>query len=132
MFALQNPQVDIPKGTFLAILISTISYVAVIWILGACCVREATGSLGDVAADYLTNQLTFNTSGSEAMTSTVAAVAQNQYTYESIQNCTIPKVTCKYGLLHDYQVMSADIFTFLFGSMTDPFVVNIISQYQSL
>ena len=42
----QNPSVAIPKGTLLAIIISGISYLACLWLLGASVVRDASGKFG--------------------------------------------------------------------------------------
>ncbi|KAJ8303922.1 hypothetical protein KUTeg_017505 [Tegillarca granosa] len=42
---LKNAHKDIPKGTLLAILLSTIVYILVAWLLGGCILREATGLL---------------------------------------------------------------------------------------
>ena len=86
----------------IAILISTISYVGVIWLLGSCLVRDATGSLAVVAAQV----------GADNLTSVAATVVQNstsappQYTFTNIQNCSLAvDGSCKYGLMNDYQVI---------------------------
>ncbi|XP_041465000.1 solute carrier family 12 member 3-like [Lytechinus variegatus] len=52
---LQDAQKAIPKGTLLAILISTIIYVGLSWIIGGCMIREATGSIADVIAGNVTS-----------------------------------------------------------------------------
>lgn len=100
----QNPQVDIPKGTFLAILISTISYIAVVWILGATGMREATGPL---VYEFLSGQDLVNvtTTSQSIISSTVSMADQSEQTVNSIRNCSLAGGrVCKYGLLHDYQV----------------------------
>ncbi len=75
---LADPQEAIPKGTLLAILLTTIVYVGAVWMTGATCVREASGL---VAALLSTNES--------------APVASCQGT-----NGT----GCSYGLLHYAQV----------------------------
>ncbi|XP_065316812.1 solute carrier family 12 member 1-like isoform X2 [Gordionus sp. m RMFG-2023] len=45
---LKNAQKAIPKGTFLAILITTAVYLALIWMLGFSVIREASGKVSDL------------------------------------------------------------------------------------
>ena len=42
-FVTQNAQTAIPKGTLLAILVSTIVYILMAIVAGTCAVRDATG-----------------------------------------------------------------------------------------
>lgn len=49
-FALQDPQKSIPKGTILAIVITTGTYLLMVLICGATVARDATGDL-DMAFD---------------------------------------------------------------------------------
>ena len=65
----------VPKGTLLAILISTLVYVMLAWFVGSCVEREALGFVQEVLQNG-TNQ-------------TLASCAEQ---------------TCKYGLLNDFQV----------------------------
>ena len=65
----------VPKGTLLAVLISTLVYVMLAWFLGACVEREALGLVHDAV----------NT------------------TNGSIAPCVSQK--CQYGLLNDFQVL---------------------------
>ncbi|CAK1541996.1 unnamed protein product [Leptosia nina] len=51
---LKDPQKSIPKGTLLAILLTTISYVVIAVIAGWCVLRDASGSVADVATWNLT------------------------------------------------------------------------------
>ncbi|XP_023217503.1 solute carrier family 12 member 2-like [Centruroides sculpturatus] len=75
---LANPQHSIPKGTFLAIFISTLSYILFAVIAGATVYRDANG---------------------------VEFFAQNG-TVELIRNCSLAESGyCKYGLMNNYQVM---------------------------
>lgn len=46
---LKDPQKSIPKGTLLAILISTLTYVAMVLLTGATVMRDATGDAADMA-----------------------------------------------------------------------------------
>ena len=78
---LKDPQVAVPKGTLLAILITTISYVALVWVIGAT-------TLKDVA---------FICATAAAGNSTVNATA--------LPSC-VPEAN-KYGLLNDYKVCTS-------------------------
>lgn len=66
----------VPKGTLLAILISTLVYIMLAWFVGSCVEREALGFAPEVLQNS-TNQ-------------SLALCAEQQ---------------CKYGLLNDFQVM---------------------------
>lgn len=46
---LKDPQKSIPKGTLLAILISTLTYVVMVLVAGATVLRDATGEAADMA-----------------------------------------------------------------------------------
>ncbi|XP_053405857.1 solute carrier family 12 member 3-like isoform X2 [Mercenaria mercenaria] len=103
---LKNPQKDIPLGTFTAIAISTVSYIVVVWILGSCIVRDATGPLVAMAIDAVNSSETSSTMSSVLNSTPSMTVAKLQYTFENIQNCSLSaEGGCKYGLLNDYQVM---------------------------
>ncbi|KAL4227820.1 hypothetical protein ACF0H5_013257 [Mactra antiquata] len=97
---LKNPQKDIPLGTFLAIAISTVSYVIVVWMLGGCIVRDAAGPFVAMTTGVLSNTTTMSTPVSTVNTGML------EYTIDNIQNCTLATDgVCKYGLMNDYQVM---------------------------
>ncbi|KAB0800350.1 hypothetical protein PPYR_06090 [Photinus pyralis] len=51
---LKDPASSIPKGTLLALLISMISYVTFVFFAGAAAMRDASGSLADLANNTLT------------------------------------------------------------------------------
>ena len=74
---LKSVRKAVPKGTLLAILISTLVYIMLAWFVGACVEREALG-FAQGALQNSTNQ-------------TLASCAQQQ---------------CQYGLLNDFQVSS--------------------------
>ncbi|KAJ6664109.1 hypothetical protein lerEdw1_008324 [Lerista edwardsae] len=84
---LEDPQGAIPKGTMLAILITTIAYLAVGICVAACVVRDATGNLNDTVVSGM------NCNGSSA-----CALG---YDFSSCR--TEP---CGYGLMNNFQVMS--------------------------
>ncbi|XP_077514331.1 sodium chloride cotransporter 69 [Amblyomma americanum] len=72
---LADPQTSIPKGTYLAIIVTTISYVFFAIVAGCVAVREANG-----------------------------LPLVNGTTHEDVRNCTLTG-GCEYGLLFDSQVM---------------------------
>ncbi|XP_063782125.1 solute carrier family 12 member 1 isoform X1 [Pseudophryne corroboree] len=84
---LKDPQGAIPKGTMLAILITTIAYLAVAICAAACVVRDATGSMNDTVTSIL------QCNGSAACT-----LGYN------FSICETEK--CNYGLMNNFQVMS--------------------------
>ena len=73
---LKNVHKAVPKGTLLAILISTLVYVMLAWFVGACVEREALGLV-----HYAVNA-----------------------TNGSLASCMSQE--CQYGLLNDFQVLS--------------------------
>ncbi|XP_026529725.1 solute carrier family 12 member 2 isoform X2 [Notechis scutatus] len=84
---LADPQSAIPKGTLLAILITTIVYMGLAVSVGSCVVRDATGKLNDTIVNELTN--------------CTSAACRLNFDFSS---CETTK--CSYGLIHDFQVMS--------------------------
>ncbi|XP_064474714.1 solute carrier family 12 member 2-like [Ornithodoros turicata] len=73
---LADPQVAIPKGTYLAIIVTTISYVFFAFVAGSVTLREANG------------------------------IPPINITLSDIRNCTLTETgKCEYGLLFDSQVM---------------------------
>uniref|UniRef100_A0A670KGK9 Solute carrier family 12 member 1 n=1 Tax=Podarcis muralis TaxID=64176 RepID=A0A670KGK9_PODMU len=82
---LEDPQAAIPKGTMLAILVTTIAYVGVA--ISACVVRDATGNVNDTVVSGM------NCNGSSA-----CALG---YDFSSCKT-----QTCDYGLMNNFQVMS--------------------------
>uniref|UniRef100_A0A6I8P344 Solute carrier family 12 member 1 n=1 Tax=Ornithorhynchus anatinus TaxID=9258 RepID=A0A6I8P344_ORNAN len=86
---LEDPQDAIPKGTMLAILITTLVYIGVAICLGACVVRDATGSVNDT--------VTIGLSGA----CNGSAACGLGYDFSSCGSHG-----CRYGLMQDFQVMS--------------------------
>uniref|UniRef100_A0A8C3XTX4 Solute carrier family 12 member 2 n=1 Tax=Chelydra serpentina TaxID=8475 RepID=A0A8C3XTX4_CHESE len=84
---LADPQSAIPKGTLLAILITTLVYIGIAVSVGACVVRDATGNINNTIITELTNCTT--------------AACKLHFDFSSCQ-----KTTCHYGLMNNFQVMS--------------------------
>ncbi|XP_032618780.1 solute carrier family 12 member 1 isoform X1 [Chelonoidis abingdonii] len=84
---LEDPQAAIPKGTMLAILITTVAYLGVAICVAACVVRDATGNTNDTVVSGM------NCNGSSACTL--------GYDFSS---CKAQE--CRYGLMNNFQVMS--------------------------
>uniref|UniRef100_A0A8C0VAM3 Solute carrier family 12 member 2 n=1 Tax=Cyanistes caeruleus TaxID=156563 RepID=A0A8C0VAM3_CYACU len=87
---LADPQSAIPKGTLLAILITTLVYVGIAVSVGSCVVRDATGNVNDTIVTELTNCTT--------------AACKLNYDFSSCHSQAGPG--CHYGLMNNFQVMS--------------------------
>uniref|UniRef100_A0A803XTD8 Solute carrier family 12 member 2 n=1 Tax=Meleagris gallopavo TaxID=9103 RepID=A0A803XTD8_MELGA len=83
---LADPQSAIPKGTLLAILITTLVYMGIAVSVGTCVVRDATGNINNTIITELTNCTT--------------AACKLNYDFSSCQK------ECHYGLMNNFQVMS--------------------------
>ncbi|XP_075064081.1 solute carrier family 12 member 1 [Mixophyes fleayi] len=84
---LQDPQGAIPKGTMLAIFITTVAYLGVAICAAASVVRDATGSMNDTIT--------------AAMSCNASAACTLGYDFSI---CETQK--CSYGLMNNFQVMS--------------------------
>ncbi|XP_065774249.1 solute carrier family 12 member 2 [Muntiacus reevesi] len=84
---LADPQSAIPKGTLLAILITTLVYIGIAVSVGSCVVRDATGNVNDTIVTELTN--------------CTSAACKLNFDFSSCE--TNP---CSYGLMNNFQVMS--------------------------
>ncbi|XP_054070318.1 solute carrier family 12 member 1 isoform X2 [Rissa tridactyla] len=84
---LKDPQSAIPKGTMLAILITTIAYIGVAICVASCVVRDATGSINDTIVPGM------SCNGSSACS----------LGYDFSRCASQP---CDYGLMNNFQVMS--------------------------
>ncbi|KAG1930719.1 solute carrier family 12 member 2 isoform X1 [Pimephales promelas] len=90
---LADPQLAIPKGTLLAILITGLVYIGVAISAGACIVRDATGIERN---DTLTG-----------IVNCTDAACKFGYDFNSCKQMVEGgKSPCKFGLHHDFQVMS--------------------------
>ena len=49
MYVFKDASHAIPKGTLLAILISTLTYIAMAWMAGSCVLRDAAGAMATMA-----------------------------------------------------------------------------------
>uniref|UniRef100_A0A671SQP9 Solute carrier family 12 member 2-like n=1 Tax=Sinocyclocheilus anshuiensis TaxID=1608454 RepID=A0A671SQP9_9TELE len=88
---LADPQMAIPKGTLLAILITGLVYVGVAISAGACIVRDATGMESNVTLSGL---------------NCTDAACKFGYDFTSCRPVEGGKSACKFGLYNDFQVMS--------------------------
>ncbi|TKS84008.1 Solute carrier family 12 member 2 [Collichthys lucidus] len=86
---LADPQLAIPRGTLLAILITGIVYLGVAVSTGSCIVRDASGSLND-------------TISSQFMANCTDAACKFGYDFSTCKS----ENNCRFGLHHDFQVMS--------------------------
>ncbi|KAM4531995.1 solute carrier family 12 member 2 isoform 1-T1 [Fundulus diaphanus] len=87
---LADPQMAIPKGTLLAILITGIIYLGVAVSTGSCIVRHATGNMNDtVSSQFMTN----------------CTDVSCKYGFD-FSSCKSPGTKCLHGLHNDFQVMS--------------------------
>ncbi|NXD06356.1 S12A1 protein, partial [Nothocercus nigrocapillus] len=84
---LEDPQGAIPKGTMLAILITTVAYIGVAICAASCVVRDATGNVNDTVVSGM------SCNGSSACTL--------GYDFSRCRN-----QPCDYGLMNNFQVMS--------------------------
>ncbi|XP_052527889.1 solute carrier family 12 member 1 isoform X1 [Tympanuchus pallidicinctus] len=84
---LKDPQGAIPKGTMLAILITTVAYIAVAVCAASCVVRDATGNINDTVIPGM------SCNGSSAC----------NLGYDFSRCRSQP---CDYGLMNNFQVMS--------------------------
>ncbi|KAL6473019.1 hypothetical protein MHYP_G00192070 [Metynnis hypsauchen] len=90
---LADPQMAIPRGTLLAILITGIVYMGVAVSAGACIVRDATGieHNGTLSAD---------------LTNCTGAACRFGYDFSSCRPVNEEKSSCLYGLHNNFQIMS--------------------------
>ncbi|NXA20586.1 S12A1 protein, partial [Ibidorhyncha struthersii] len=84
---LKDPQSAIPKGTMLAILVTTVAYIGVAVCVASCVVRDATGSINDTVVPGM------SCNGSSACS----------LGYDFSRCASQP---CDYGLMNNFQVMS--------------------------
>nr|XP_020474487.1 solute carrier family 12 member 2 isoform X2 [Monopterus albus] len=87
---LADPQLAIPRGTLLAILITGIVYLGVAVSAGSCIVRDASGNVNDTVS-------------SQFMMNCTGAACKFGYDFSS---CKRENNVCHFGLHNDFQVMS--------------------------
>jgi solute carrier family 12 sodium/potassium/chloride transporter 2 len=96
---LKDAQKAIPKGTLLAIFISSLVYMAAALMAGSCVIRDATGPLNATAVAMIAHGTGVNTS----CLSDGCIIDTLGYEYHS--NCSFVDGECQYGLLNYFQVM---------------------------
>ena len=87
-YLLQNPQTAIPKGTFLAIAITTVTYLIMAWISAIVVIREAPGSPND----FLNNLLINDSNGTNY--ANISVVEQSVTSCEAVYNFTEAFPSC--------------------------------------
>ncbi|XP_014229251.1 bumetanide-sensitive sodium-(potassium)-chloride cotransporter [Trichogramma pretiosum] len=97
---LKDPQSSIPKGTLLAILITTISYIVIAVISGASVLRDASGDV----ADLLTTQAAAWNDSSYNNLSLVES-ARNFTSYGVDFSACKASQSCRYGSQNSFQVI---------------------------
>ncbi|KAK2151035.1 hypothetical protein LSH36_378g01015 [Paralvinella palmiformis] len=93
---LQDAQKAIPKGTLLAILISTITYFAMAWMAGSCIIRDALGPV----SNFLNG-----TNGTDAIAGVINASLYNVTDVGGKDPMVCTLDSCPYGLHNDMQAM---------------------------
>ena len=104
----QNASSSIPKGTLLGILISSLVYLLVAFLLAGCIVREATGYVlpVTVAQALLSQNVSTTTTTASSLLLTAGNVTHIPVPESAFRNCSYAKDgKCMYGLMNDYQVM---------------------------
>ncbi|OXU28442.1 hypothetical protein TSAR_008414 [Trichomalopsis sarcophagae] len=106
---LKDPQTAIPKGTLLAILITTMSYLLMALVVGATVMRDASGNAADLVANVVneTANSLLNDSAVNFLPP-AASVFKNLTEYGTNFNCTVdedPVTGCKYGSQNSFQVI---------------------------
>uniref|UniRef100_A0A452UQ19 Solute carrier family 12 member 3 n=1 Tax=Ursus maritimus TaxID=29073 RepID=A0A452UQ19_URSMA len=86
---LADPQSAIPKGTLLAILITTVVYIGIAVSVGSCVVRDATGNVNDTIVTELTN--------------CTSAACKLNFDFSSCESNP-----CYYGLMNNFQALCKD------------------------
>ncbi|TKC43506.1 hypothetical protein EI555_016375 [Monodon monoceros] len=85
----KDPQSAIPKGTLLAILITTVVYIGIAVSVGSCVVRDATGNVNDTIVTELTN--------------CTSAACKLNFDFSSCESNP-----CSYGLMNNFQALCKD------------------------
>uniref|UniRef100_A0A7E4ZXP3 Solute carrier family 12 member 2 n=1 Tax=Panagrellus redivivus TaxID=6233 RepID=A0A7E4ZXP3_PANRE len=98
---LKNPASAIPKGTIIAIVLTTIVYISFIWITGSTVVRDANGL--DVPV-LLNSTLLANFDSKDWSSEVFAAIFGAPQQYYAKPDC-ISDDSCKYGLMNYFQVV---------------------------
>ena len=105
---LQNPSEAIPKGTFVAIALTSTSYMILAVMLGGHSTRFASGFYGETVNDTVTqDDYRFATTGCENFENSYSSVACGLgWNYTIINQCPDPMIECRLGLKGDYATMA--------------------------
>ncbi|XP_076640568.1 sodium chloride cotransporter 69 isoform X2 [Colletes latitarsis] len=105
---LKDPQTAIPKGTLLAILLTTISYFLMALMVGGSVMRDASGNVNDLSNVFNNSYTTispFNASNETTEITTIATINTSEIVwsmYGTKFNCT---GNCPYGSHNSFQVI---------------------------
>ncbi|KAJ8303977.1 hypothetical protein KUTeg_017560 [Tegillarca granosa] len=100
---LKNPQAAIPKGTFLAIFLTTVIYLGMVWAAGGCLLRDAVGPVLFSAGNAST--IVIPPTNMSNISSTESILQILPITVDSISNCDVNNGTCDYGLMNDNSIV---------------------------
>ena len=111
---LKDPGYAIPKGTFTAIVLTTVVYIVLAWLIGASTLKDAAGWIPSTAVA---------TTANATLNNTLIAATSNSFTNSTVNTTTpVPSQSidwcapnCDYGLLNDPQVL-IEFFRNLFKS----------------
>ena len=97
MVSPQDPSTAIPKGTLLAILISTLVYLGAAWSVGACVIRDAGGNSTVLSLLY------GDVMGNTTLPTNFTGPPTIRELIDGISVC--PEGGCYYGLINNKQVL---------------------------
>ncbi|XP_026672114.1 bumetanide-sensitive sodium-(potassium)-chloride cotransporter [Ceratina calcarata] len=102
---LKDPQTAIPKGTLLAIFLTTISYLLMALMVGASVMRDASGDVNDLWTVFNSSYAGLSSFNASNETTEIPIATQNQIAwsrYGTKFNCT---GNCQYGSHNSFQVI---------------------------
>ncbi|XP_011267934.2 bumetanide-sensitive sodium-(potassium)-chloride cotransporter [Camponotus floridanus] len=105
---LKDPQTAIPKGTLLAILLTSLSYLIIAIIVGSTVMRDASGNVNDLWAIYnsfstLSILGADNSTAIENNTNIIESANRTWSVYQTAFNCT--GGSCNYGTHNSFEVI---------------------------
>jgi len=104
----QDPQTAIPKGTLLAILLTSLSYLMIAIIVGSTVMRDASGDVNDLWTIYnsfstLSILGADNSTAIENNTNIIENANRTWSVYQTAFNCT---GGCNYGTHNSFEVLT--------------------------
>ena len=116
----QDPQSAIPKGTFLAIVVTAFVYIAMVWSAGGCLLRDAVG----VLASELLVKVDLDTNTTYTIPPTL----------DVVQDCArFNQTTCESGLVNDNGVCALIwYFCWCHSFAHFPNVVKMLAEFQTI